>query len=265
MHKMLSAKGSPSIGRPCRPLAQLPSSPSCVGLPPPYLNVSVRHLQLIKKVNWRRSGGQKEIINLKGPPPIGRLPFRKTNHPKILCPYFPQYHSPYSINHKKYPHYPEQTHRQRYPKYEELTSVKFFAQWCDQSWRDRNFFETAHRLPFRGVGYMFWRQGGNSPWGEGRYFNLKSIFYKYRPFYGQAVGDSYYNHRLARENMAPMAFIQGRWMCEPPSFAKDFPWQYRPPFPPSYADEMTMKGTDKTAATATETQAEAEGGEAAAE
>lgn len=113
-------------------------------------------------------------------------------------------------------------YRKRWPMYRGLR-VGLFAEFALKPFSSRNFFETAHTLPFHGVGGAFWR---GSP---GDYFVLKNIDYSIRPWKGEASGDMYMNHMRIRSDVAPLGKSVGKWNFDPPKGA--VPLHYRPPFP----------------------------------
>ncbi len=117
-------------------------------------------------------------------------------------------------------------YRKRWPMYRGLR-VGLFVEFALKSFATRNFFETAHTLPFYGVGGTFWR--GASGKAPSDYFVLKGIDYSIRPWKGEAVGDLFMNHMRIRKDVAPLGKSVGKWNFESPKNASSL--YYRPPFP----------------------------------
>lgn len=116
-------------------------------------------------------------------------------------------------------------YRKRWPMYRGLR-IGLFTEFALKSYSARNFFETAHTLPFHGVGGTFWR-GSSQPSGD--HFLLDRIDYSIRPWKGEALGDLFMNHMRIRKDVAPLGKSVGKWNFSPPKDAVRL--HYRPPFP----------------------------------
>jgi hypothetical protein len=118
-------------------------------------------------------------------------------------------------------------YRKRWPMYRGLR-VGLFAEFALKPFASRTFFETAHTLPFFGVGGRFWR-GAEGKDHYGNFFSLKNIDFTVRPWKGEARGDMYMNGVRVRSDVAPLSKSVGKWNFEPPVGAVRL--HYRPPFP----------------------------------
>uniref|UniRef100_A0A0G4GPC1 Uncharacterized protein n=1 Tax=Chromera velia CCMP2878 TaxID=1169474 RepID=A0A0G4GPC1_9ALVE len=217
------------------------------------------------KFRWRLGIGENRI---RKPHTLrsGILPEHDKYHPAI--PLIPP-PSPFALR------FPYHTHQQRFPKQKDL-SVKFFSEYCHKPWLFRNFYETAHPLPFRGIDFKFWRSTKSlSSWMEKterignrlaqarvpeskefefergrdgrrkvqRVFELREIRWRARPFHGVPSGDLYFRGKLMAKGIRPLGAPAGRWCYSLPDDAQDYPHFYRPSFPRSKLFAQAESGT----------------------
>lgn len=118
-------------------------------------------------------------------------------------------------------------YRKRWPLYRGL-KAGLFAEFALKPFATRTFAETAHTLPFYGVGGKFWRATESVP-HKGSFFTLRSIDYRIRPWSAEMRGDMHMNGVTIRKDVAPLGKSIGKWNFEAPLGASKH--HYRPPFP----------------------------------
>eukprot|EP00388_Colpodella_angusta_P002602 GDKJ01009097.1.p1 GENE.GDKJ01009097.1~~GDKJ01009097.1.p1 ORF type:complete len:235 (+),score=23.44 GDKJ01009097.1:25-705(+) len=145
--------------------------------------------------------------------------------------------------------YPYQTHLKRFPVYDAL-NFSYFMKYAEKPFEKRNLFETMHMLPFRGVGFNFWRETkGIADWNRKnaikafnrfapatqKTFIPQVVSFKERPWRAKVYGSLTSNGVAMRSDInRPLAADKGHWMFSKPSFADQVPSKIRPIMPASH-------------------------------
>ena len=118
-------------------------------------------------------------------------------------------------------------YRKRWPLYRGL-KAGLFAEFALKPFASRTIAETAHTLPFFGVGGSFWR-GAQGSVHKGDFIKLNDIEYRIRPWKAEMRGDMFMSGIPIRKDVAPLGKSVGKWNFAPPAGAAKE--HYRPPFP----------------------------------